>query len=174
MLHCCRHRSTAPRRNEPRLCKRSRAAATYIDTAARRYRGTMCEVGQPNVKLGPRHGDHLMKSSLAALALGCALTCSSLAALAGSASPEMGASPSQSGVDPRTQGNDTQRQGVDTDPGNGAMGIRRGMNTGSMSNGTGGNNDADLPGGSTSGSGSTGSNSKGSSGSSSSAGGAGG
>jgi hypothetical protein len=60
------------------------------------------------------------------------------------------------------------------DPANPANGIRRGMNTGAMSNGTGGSNDVDLPGGSTTGSGSSGSGSKASSGGSSSAGGAGG
>jgi hypothetical protein len=114
-----------------------------------------------------------MNRSLMVLALGCALTCTSLASFAGSTAPAMGASPSQSGEDPRTQGNDVQRQGVDADSGNGAMGIRRGMNTGSMSNGTGGNNDADLPGGN-SGSGGSSGTSKGSAGSSSSAGGAGG
>lgn len=113
-----------------------------------------------------------MTKSFAALALGCALTCTSLAALAGSTSPDMGAPPSQTGIDPRVQGSDPQRQGTDMDKGDPATGIRNGMNTGAMTNGT--NSDADLPGGSTTGSGSTGSNSKGSTGSSSSAGGAGG
>ncbi|MDE1198897.1 MAG: hypothetical protein PW896_27985 [Pseudomonas sp.] len=114
-----------------------------------------------------------MNRSLAALALGCALTCTSIGAFAGAASPEIGPPPSQTGMDPRTQGSDVERQGTDQDKGDPAMGIRRGMNTGSMSNGTGGSNNVDLPGGTDTGGGSTGS-SKGSAGSSSSAGGAGG
>ncbi len=115
-----------------------------------------------------------MNKSFAALALGCALACGSVGALAGAASPSIGPPPSQTGQDPRTQGSDVERQGTDMDNGDGAIGIRRGMNTGAMSNGTGGSNDVDLPGGSSTGGGSTGSGSKGSSGSSSSAGGAGG
>ncbi|MFJ3525364.1 hypothetical protein ACIPO9_23035 [Pseudomonas sp. NPDC090203] len=111
-----------------------------------------------------------MNTSFAALALGCALSITSLTTLAGAAAPEMGPTPSQMGVDPRTQGADMQRQGTDQDKGDAATGIRRGMNTGTDTR----NNDADLPGGDTTGSGSTGSNSKGSSGSSSSAGGVGG
>lgn len=113
-----------------------------------------------------------MNNSLAALTLGCAMTFTSLAALAGAAAPEIGPPASQTGMDPRTQGSDIERQGTDMDKGDPATGIRRGMNTGSMSNGTGGGNDADLPGGDTTGAGSG--NTKGSSGSSSSAGGAGG
>lgn len=115
-----------------------------------------------------------MNRSLAALALGCTLTLTSLAAVAGSTSPDMGPPPSQTGLDPRTQGNDIERQGTDMDKGDPAIGIRRGMNTGAMSNGTGGSNDVDLPGGESTGGGSTGSGSKGSSGGASSAGGAGG
>ncbi|WP_133748788.1 hypothetical protein [Pseudomonas sp. LP_7_YM] len=60
------------------------------------------------------------------------------------------------------------------DKGDPATGIRHGMNTGAMSNGTGASNDTDLPGGTSTGSGSTGSGSTGSSGSTSSSGGAGG
>jgi len=121
-----------------------------------------------------RHGDHLMNRSFAAIALGCMLTCGSAAALAGAATPEMGAPPSQTGQDPRTQGSDIERQGTDMDKGDPATGIRKGMNTGSMSNGTGGSNGVSLPGGEDTGSGSTGTGSKGSKGSSSSVGGAGG
>ncbi|MFJ3485218.1 hypothetical protein ACIPL1_17780 [Pseudomonas sp. NPDC090202] len=109
-----------------------------------------------------------MNKSLAALALGCALTCTSFAALAGSTSPDMGPPPSQTGNDPRVQGSDIERQGTEMDPAGGKAGIRSGMNTGSMSNGH--NDDADLPGGDTSGGGTK---SKGPS-SSSSAGGVGG
>lgn len=108
-----------------------------------------------------------MNKSLAALALGCALACSSTASFAGAASPAI--PPSQEGQDPRVQGSDVQRQGTDMDKADPATGIRRGMN-----NVTGGSKDTDLPGGTSTGSGSTGSGSTGSSGSASSSGGAGG
>jgi serine protease autotransporter len=137
-------------------------------TTAGRHDGTMATFQRPN-QSGQRHGDLPMNRSFAALALGCALTCTSFAVLAGAATPEIGPPPSQTGVDPRVQGNDPQRQGTDMDKGDPATGIRDGMNINSMSNGTGSGNDTDLPGGS-----STGSDSKGSSGGSSSAGGAGG
>lgn len=107
-----------------------------------------------------------MKRSLAALALGCAMTCTSLAALAGATSPDMGPPPSQTGIDPRVQGSDAARQGADVDTQT-KKGISIGGGT-SMSNGSGNKNDADLPGGDTT----TGGGSKGSG--SSSAGGAGG
>lgn len=107
-----------------------------------------------------------MNRSLAAFTLGCALSCTSLATLAGATSPDMGPPPSQTGIDPRVQGSDPARQGADVDAQN-KKGISIGGGT-SMSNGTGNKDDADLPGGDTT----TGGGSKGSG--SSSAGGAGG
>jgi hypothetical protein len=88
-----------------------------------------------------------MNKSLAALALGCALSCASLGAFAGATSPDMGPPPSQTGIDPRVQGSDPARQGSDVDTQT-KKGISIGGST-SMSNGTGNNDDADLPGGDT-------------------------
>jgi hypothetical protein len=116
-----------------------------------------------------------MNRSFAALVLGCAMAAGSPGAFASAASPEMGPTPSQMGIDPRTQGSDVQRQGTDMDKGDPATGIRRGMNTGNMGNGTQPHNDdADLPGGDSTGSGTLGTGSKGSTGGASSAGGVGG
>ena len=139
-----------------------------IGSAACRRHGTTDELLMPNDHKESRHGDHLMNRSLAAFTLGCALTCTSLAALAGATSPDMGPPPSQTGIDPRVQGSDPARQGSDVDTQT-KKGISIGGGSGtSLSNGTGNNNDADLPGGdTTSGGGSKGSGS-------SSAGGAGG
>lgn len=136
------------------------------EDAACRHHGTSDELQMPNDDKESRHGDHLMNRLLTAFTLGCALTCTSLTALAGATSPDMGPPPSQTGIDPRVQGSDPARQGSDVDTQT-KKGISIGGGT-SMSNDTGNNNHADLPGGDTT----TGGGSKGSG--SSSAGGAGG
>lgn len=114
-----------------------------------------------------------MNRSFAALAMGCALAFTSLAAVAGSTSPDMGPPPSQTGLDPRTQGNDIERQGTDMDKGDPATGIRRGMNTDPMNNGGAGSSKIVLPGDDSTGAGSVGNGSKGSSGGASTTGAAG-
>lgn len=148
------------------LGERQRAFIFGTEHAACRHHGTSDELQMPNNDKESRHGDHLMNRLLTALTLGSALACTSLAALAGATSPDMGPPPSQTGIDPRVQGSDPARQGADVDTQT-KKGISIGGGT-SMSNGTGNNNDADLPGGDTT----NGGGSKGSG--SSSAGGAGG
>jgi hypothetical protein len=76
-------------------------------------------------------------------------------------------------MDPHVQGSDPAR--LPTNEGNkSGIKIPGGMGASSMSNGTGNNNDADLPGGDTTGGGGSSGSSKGSSSGSSSGGGAGG